>query len=129
MVRDTGSTEAGLDMRGWNWPWNGVPSIPNGTGAWQPGNCADLGCAGYTFTDGIGRLQWDGIFGHAYTLDYTSTVPAGDPSGLGGIRFYTHLQGVVAVPEPAPMALFAAALPLLFGLARKRGAGRGVPRA
>lgn len=119
-VAPTGSTETGLDMSGWNWPWNGIASIPLGGGAWQPGNCAALGCDGYTFTDGIGRLQWDGVYGHGYTLDFTSTVPDGDPSSLGGVQFYTHLEGVVAVPEPAPMVLFAAALPFLFGLARKR---------
>lgn len=118
-IAPTGSTEAGLNMSGWDWPWNGIPSIPNGTGAWQPGNCAALGCTGYTFTNGIGRLQWDGIYGHAYTLDYTSTVQTGS---FTGVQFYTHLEGVVAVPEPTPALLFVAALPILFGLARKRKA-------
>lgn len=122
-IAPTGSTEAGLDMSGWDWPWNGNPSMPNGTGAWQPGNCAVLGCAGYTFTNGIGRLQWDGIYGHAYTLDYTSTVQTG---GFTGVQFYTHLEGVVVkaapVPEPTPALLFVAALPILFGFAKKRKA-------
>lgn len=119
-IAPTGSTEGGLDMSGWNWPWNGVPSIPLGSGAWQPGNCADLGCSGYTFTDGIGRLQWDGMYGHAYTLDFASTVPLGEPSGFGGVQFYTHLEGVVAIPEPAQVWMFAAALPILFGFAKRR---------
>lgn len=125
-IAPTGSTEGGLDMRGWNWPWNGVPSIPLGSGAWQPGNCADLGCSGYTFTEGIGRLQWDGTYGHAYTLDFASTVPLGDSSGFGGVQFYTHLEGAVAVPEPTPALLFVVALPILFGLARKRKTRSGV---
>ncbi|MDP1935996.1 MAG: PEP-CTERM sorting domain-containing protein [Hylemonella sp.] len=123
-IAPTGSTEAGLDMSGWNWPWNGSPSIPNGTGAWQPANCADFGCAGYTFTDGIGRLQWDGIYGHAYTLDYTSTIPNDSLTGWAGVKFYTHLEGVVvgvaAIPEPTPALLFVAALPILFGFAKRR---------
>lgn len=103
----TGSTTAGLDMSGWNWPWNGIPSIPLGSGAWQPTNCAALGCTGYTFTDGVGRLQWDGVYGHGYTLDFASAVPLGDPSGFGGVGFYTHLEGnVVASPVPAPAAVW-----------------------
>ena len=120
-IAPTGSTEAGLDMSGWNWPWNGIPSMPHGSGAWQPANCADFGCAGYTFTDGIGRLQWDGIYGHAYTLDYTSTA---QNAGWEGVKFYTHLEGVVvgaaAIPEPSPALFFVAALPFLFGFAKKR---------
>jgi hypothetical protein len=125
-VAPTGGTEAGLDMSGWTWAWNLVPNIPLGDIAWQPGNCADLGCSGYTFTDGIGRLQWDGVDGHAYIIDFASTVPDGDPSGFGGVQLYTHLEGtvLVAVPEPTPTLLFAAALPILFGLTRRRKALR-----
>ncbi len=121
----TGSTTAGLNMSGWNWPWNGLPSIPEGSGAWQPTNCAALGCTGYTFTDGIGRLQWDGVYGHAYLLDYASTVLAGDPSGFGGVHFYTHLEGIVAaapVPVPAAVWLFGSGLMGLLGVIRKRRA-------
>ena len=118
-VAPTGSTEGGMNMSGWNWPWNGVPSIPLGSGAWQPLNCADLGCSGYTFTEGIGRLQWDGVYGHAYTLDFASTVPDGDPSGFGGVHFYTHLEGTV-VPEPAAVWMFGAGLLVLLGMARAR---------
>lgn len=118
----TGSTTGGLNMSGWNWAWNGLQSIPLGSGPWQPGNCAALGCTGYTFTNGIGRFQWDGVYGHAYTLDFTSTGLPGDPSGFGGVRFYTHLEGMVAaapVPVPAAMWLFGSGLAGLFGLIRR----------
>jgi hypothetical protein len=117
-----GSTTNGLDMSGWNWSWNGNPSIPLGSLAWQPTNCVDLGCAGYTFTDGIGLFQWDGVYGHAYTLDFTSTGVHGDPTGFGDVRFYTHLEGVVEaapVPVPAAMWLFGSGLVGLLGLARR----------
>lgn len=131
----TGSTTAGLNMSGWNWPWNGIPGIPLGSGAWQPTNCAALGCTGYTFTDGIGRLQWDGVYGHGYLLDFASAVPDGDPSGFGGVRFYTHLEGVVAcyttpeggcvqaastVPLPAAAWLFGSGVFGLLGAMMRR---------
>lgn len=121
-IAPTGSTETGLNTQGWDWAWNTVYSTGLGGLAWQPKNCASLGCSGYTFLDGVGRLQWDGVYGHAYTLDITSTVPNGDPSGLGGVRFYTHLEGVTAVPEPASAWLFSAALLVMLGIAKKRKA-------
>jgi len=123
----TGSTTAGLNMSGWNWPWNGIPGIPLGSGPWQPTNCASLGCTGYTFTDGIGRLQWDGVYGHGYTLDFASTVPVNDPSNFGGVHFYTHLEGIVAaapVPVPAAVWLFGSGILGLSGFFfRKRSFG------
>ncbi len=116
----TGGT-TGLNMSGWNWAWASSSSIPMGGGAWQPANCSELGCTGYTFTNGIGRFQWDGVYGDAYTLDYTSTVPAGDPSSLGGIQFYTHLVGTVtAVPVPGAAWLFGSGLLGLLGAVKKR---------
>lgn len=122
-IAPTGSTESGLNMSGWDWAWNGLYSWGLGGLAWQPTNCADLGCSGYTFQNGVGRLQWDGVYGHAYTLDTTSTVPLGDPSGCGGCQFYTHLEGTVtAVPEPSPVWLFGSALLVLFGIAKHRKA-------
>lgn len=97
----TGNTTAGLDMSDWDWAWNGIPSLNLGGLAWQPTNCATIGCTGYTFANGVGRFQWDGVYGHSYTLDTTSTVPHGDPSGFGDVHFYTHLEGTVtAVPIP-----------------------------
>jgi hypothetical protein len=120
-IAPTGSTEGGINMSGWDFQSAGVIHWNLGGLAWQPTNCADLGCSGYTFLDGVGRFQWDGIYGHAYTLDTTSSVPLGDPSGCGGCQFYTHLEGtVMAVPEPAPVWMFSAALLAMFGIARKR---------
>jgi hypothetical protein len=122
-IAPTGSTESGLNMSGWDWAWNGLYSWGLGGLGWQPTNCADLGCSGYTFQNGVGRLQWDGVYGHAYTLDTTSTVPPGDPSGCGGCQFYTHLEGTVTpVPEPAPIWMFSAALLMMLGIAKKRKA-------
>ena len=122
-IAPTGSTESGLNMSGWDWAWNGTYSTNLGGLAWQPTNCAALGCSGYIFQNGVGRLQWDGVYGHAYTLDTTSTVPNGDPSGFGKVKFYTHLEGTVtAVPEPAPVWLFGSALLVMLGIAKRRQA-------
>ena len=116
-----GSVEAGFDMSGWSFGWASVPRIPLGSGAWQPGNCAELGVCGHTFENGIGWFRWSGVYGAPYTLDFTSTVPNGDPSGTGGTQWYTHLEGrVLPVPEPAPGWLFAGAIPLVAILARRR---------
>lgn len=118
-IAPSGGTETGLDTRGWDWAWNTAYSLGLGGLAWQPNNCASLGCTGYTFLDGVGRFQWDGVYGHTYTLDITSTVPAGYL--LAGNRFYTHLEGTVtAVPEPSSAWLFGSALLVMFGIAKYR---------
>lgn len=94
----TGGTTAGLDMSGWTVTWNGIPAINMSGGAWQPLNCSALGCTGHTFTNGNAMLTWTGSNGGAYTLNYAATVPAGDPSGFGGVQYFLHLEGTVIVP-------------------------------
>ncbi len=98
----TAATDTGgglLDFSGWNVTWNGIAAIAMGTNAWQPGNCSALGCTGHTFVNGVAWLHgWDGVNGHAYTIDYAATVPLGDPSGFGGVQYYLHLVGVVNLP-------------------------------
>lgn len=107
----TGSTEAGLDFSGFNWPWNGIEDIPFGTGAWGEG-----------FTNGIANFVWDGVYGHAYTLDYRTTIEQGSPTGIGGVQFEYHFEGTVvsAVPVPAAVWLFGSGLLGLIGFARRQ---------
>lgn len=115
-VAPTGGTTTGLDLSGWTVFWNGV-NVPMGTGAWTPGNCTTLGCSGVTFTDGIATLSWDGTYGNAYSLWYSATVPAGDPSGFGGVRYLLNLVGTVnAGGEPPPIPVPGAAWLLGSGL-------------
>lgn len=64
-----------LNYSGWRVHWNGI-SINMGGGL--PA----------TFT-------WDGVYGHNYTLTYLANVPAGDPSGFGGVLYSLNLTGKV----------------------------------
>lgn len=123
-VPATGSTTAGLDLSGWTVAWNNVPEINMGSSAWQPVNCAELGCTGYTFMSGVARFQWDGIYGNAYTLDYTATVPIYGKTSFGGEPYFLHLEGTVqAVPIPAAVWLFGSGLLGLVGVARRKMKG------
>lgn len=110
----TGSTQTGLDFSGFNWPWNGINDIDFGSGAWGAG-----------FSDGIANFAWDGVYDHSYTLEYHTSVPLGDPSGLGGIRFAYHFEGMVigtvaSVPLPGAAWLLGSGLLGLAGAARRR---------
>jgi hypothetical protein len=83
----TGGTD-GLDMSGWRVTWNGN-TIDMSAGAWGTG-----------YANGVANFVWGGIDGGAYTLDYHATVPFGDPSGFGGVKYALHLEGcVIGTPE------------------------------
>lgn len=120
-VAVTGSTTAGLNMSGWTVAWSTINAIPMGTGAWTPTNCAATpGCTS-PLQNGIGDFDWDGVYGHAYTLNYSATVPNGDPSGFGNVRYFLHLEGIVtAVPVPAAVWLLGSGLLGLVGVARRK---------
>lgn len=108
----TGNT-ATVDFSGWNVTWNGIPAINMGGGAWgtNANGVADVTCA------------VDCGNGDTYALDYTATVPAGDPSGFGGVKYNLHLEGAVsAVPVPAAVWLFGSGLLGLVGVARRKKA-------
>lgn len=97
----TDNSNGTLVWSGWTVTWNAIAAIPMNANAWQPGNCAALGCTGWTFTASTARFQCGGSActnatnGAAYTLDYTATVPNGDPSGFGNVKYYLHLVGTV----------------------------------
>jgi hypothetical protein len=125
----SGDTTNGLNMSGWTVDWAAVPLIPMGTGAWAPLNCgaAHMGCTGQTFTNGVANFSWDGIYGNAYTLWYSATVPDGDPSGFGNVQYFVKLTGVVqegtaVVPVPAAAWLLGSGLLGLVGVARRKAA-------
>jgi len=103
----TGGITTGLDMSGWVWRYAGI-DFNMGSGAWGSG-----------FSNGIGKFVWDGVQGHAYTLDYRSRIPVGDPSLFGGVGMAWHFEGVVAIPEASIWGMMLAGLGLV-GVARRR---------
>lgn len=109
----SGNTTTGLNLSGWTVTWNAIPTIAMGTGAWQPGNCgaAHMGCSGLTFTNGIAEVTWNGTNGGAFSLWYAATVPAGDISGFGGVRYILRLVGTVQNDAPTAAARTVNALP------------------
>jgi len=112
-VLSASGNTASVDFSGWGVTWNGIPAINMGGGAWN-GNAdgvADVTC-GVDCGDG-----------DTFTLDYSATVPVGDPSGFGGVNYLVHLEGTVsAVPVPAAVWLFGSGLIGLAGVARRRKA-------
>lgn len=105
---------ASLDMSNWKVDWNGIPDIPMGTGAWSVG-----------YTSGVGNLTCTAgsgcAVGSAYTLKYTATVPVGDISGFGGVKYYLELHGTVgAVPEASTYGMMLAGLGLVGFAVRRR---------
>ena len=103
---------AGLDFSGWRVAWNTAASnnINMGGGAWN-GNL-----------NGLASFSWNGVYGSAYTLDYSATVPLGDASGFGGVPYLLHLEGVVLapVPEASTYGMMLAGLGLVGAMVARR---------
>ena len=116
----TGGT-GGLDMSGWMVNWNGGDINMGAGGAWQPSNAIAAGMATTSFTDSTANFVWDGVYGNAYTLDYTATVPTG---GFAGVQYSLHLSGVVnqaaPVPEASTYGMMLAGLGLVGFAVRRR---------
>jgi hypothetical protein len=107
---------ATVDMSGWKVNWSTIKNIPLGGMAWSAGYTSGVG--NITCTAGSGCAV-----GSAYTLTYTATVPYGDPSGFGGVKYYLELHGEVgAVPEASSYAMMLAGLGLIGVVARRRRA-------
>lgn len=123
-----GSTESGLNMSGWGVSWSEVPAIPMGAGSWTPVDAAGVG-GGFIglpktgFSNGSALFQWDGTYGHSYSLFYTATVPLGDASGFGGTQYGLYLTGTVVaapVPEASTYGMMLAGLGLVGFAIRRR---------
>ena len=109
-VLSTAGGTASIDFSGWGISWSGFPVIDMGSGAW--GANVD-GVAHVTCSVGCSN-------GDSYILNYTATVPVGDPSGFGGVHYLLHLEGyVTAIPIPSAAWLFGSGLIGLIGVAKR----------
>lgn len=84
---------ASIDFSGWGVTWNGIPAINMGAGTWG------------TNADGVADLVCgvDCAVGDTFTLDYTATVPANDPSGFQFVKYNLHLIGTIGGFNVAPV--------------------------
>ena len=102
------NSDTEIDMSGWRVAWGEVPSINMGGGG--------------TGTISCGACD----IGDTYSLQYTATVPPGDPSGFGGVVYSLTLEGSIvetsAIPVPAAVWLFGSGLLGLVGVARRKKA-------
>jgi hypothetical protein len=107
---------ATVNMSGWTADWSSVQNMTLGTLAWAAG-----------YTSGVGNLTCAAgsgcAIGSAYTLTYAATVPPGDSSGFGGIKYYLELHGTVGtVPEASTYGMLLAGLGLVGAAVRQRRA-------
>jgi len=115
-VLSASGSSATLDMSGWSVAFLGLV-IDAGSGAW---NDAANGWTGNV--DGVGQITCavDCGDGDSYVLQYTATIPDGDPSGFGNVHFGWRIQGTVsAVPIPAAAWLFGSGLLMLIGSSKR----------
>lgn len=104
-VAVTGGNTAGLDLSGWTVTWNSIPTIPMGTGAWGTGytnGIANIVC----YSDSaMTTVSASCSAGEYYKLDYSATVPDGDVSGFGNVKYFLHLEGSISAgPAAAAVA-------------------------
>lgn len=127
-VLSASGNTATIDMSGWKLTWTGISSIPYGSGAWNGtvnvtvGSDPSFSHSFSGITDGVGNVTCgvDCGYGDTYVLEYTSTVPSDDPSGLGGTQYALHLSGTVAaVPLPPALWLLGSGLFSLLCVARR----------
>lgn len=81
-----------LNFTGWGVTWNGIPNIPMGGD--KVNFPSDTGNATIICSNNPCQV------GDSYTLEYTSHVPYGDPSGFGGVYYQLHLEKGSGIPQP-----------------------------
>jgi hypothetical protein len=101
ILSDDGAGNVTIGMSGWTVAWNGIAVIPMGTGAYahvgNPNGVGVITCAA------------DCAAGDTFVLNYSATVPAGDPSGFGNVKYGLHLEGTIEVPASLDVSVGALA--------------------
>ena len=91
VVTDDSAGNVSLGFYGWDVSWNGIASIPMGSG--QDNGIATMTC----YSNLALSTQGDCSPGDEFVLDYIAVVPDGDASGFGGISYALHLEGVISL--------------------------------
>lgn len=101
-ISATSDTE--IDMSGWRMVWDNSSEINLGSGLFASISCGTCNV------------------GDTYLLDYFSLIPENDLSGLGGLSYELHLEGVITsvVPIPASIWLFGSGLIGVFSFLRRK---------
>jgi len=86
------NNDTAVDMSTWLVNWGPVPIIDMG----GPGGVGTLACTGGIDVNACEQ-------GESFTLDYAAVVPAGDPSGFGGVAYGIHLEGFIRTIGPPPI--------------------------
>jgi len=102
VLTDDGQGSVTIDMSGWDVSWNKIVSIPLNARAQAAG-----------FVDSVGQMTCanDCALGDSYILEYSATVPEGDPSSFGNVKYFLHLEGIISDGIPTigggnPLASF-----------------------
>lgn len=88
IISDDNAGNVTLDLSGWTVGWSGIDIIPLASRAWEgnPNGVAIVTCATDCAKD------------DTFELNYSATVPVGDPSGFGGVEYNLRFVGTVTIP-------------------------------
>ena len=85
IITDNNAGAVTLDFTGWDVSWGGIPSTSLDERSHSGG------------VDGVANLWCENKCesGDSYILEYFSTVPDGDVSGFGNVKYSLHIEGIV----------------------------------
>lgn len=96
IINDDGAGQVTLDFSGWGVAWNSIPNIPMLD---NPHGGVDGGVTLNAVGEATMVCAVDCSAEDRYVLDYTATVPPGDPSGFGNVKYHLHLEGQVLLTK------------------------------
>jgi len=105
ILSDDNAGYATINMSGWTVAWNGIPAIPMITTAWESYSEGAGAATPGVNPDGVGVLRCGSACadGDTFTLQYSATVPLGDPSGFGGVKYNIYYLGTIGTFNTPPV--------------------------